>query len=99
MSSVVCSACDTIVPAESVNVSYPDAGLVIAVRSLGYYGGFYDLIFEEERDDDIENWRMCHDCVVKFFATFPLLADRLGTAFGKAMHPCDADVPCCEFAW
>jgi hypothetical protein len=37
---------------------------------------------------------MCHDCIVTFFRTFPMLAEH----FGQGHHSYVGDVPCCEFA-
>lgn len=86
---VECDACGT---REEVCVrsNELDAGWSIPVSALGYYNGFSD---DTTRDDE---WRLCHDCVVKFLALFPRLAESLG----KGQHPSlTKDKPCCDHAW
>lgn len=92
----VCSACRTSVPCTQQE-TYPDDGWVMPFDTFGYYGGFddnIDVLFGGRRSRE---WILCHDCVVKFLETFPLLAQDIG----QNCHPADRDapVPCCRHAW
>lgn len=75
---------------------------------FGYYGGFSDELEVAFGKRESKQWSLCHDCVVKFFDTFPALAE----SFGKGHHPNfihtdfhatgdDGTVhpSCCQFAW
>jgi hypothetical protein len=73
----------------------PDNGWVMPYEHFGYYNGFSDSIPVLVSGERSKDWIFCHDCVVKFFNAFPLLAAE----FGRGHHPCDDDVPCCQFAW
>ena len=89
-----CSACHSTYPCTQQDV-YPDWGFVLPYQTFGYYGGFSDemnVLLGHQRSQE---WILCHDCVVKFFDAFPLLAEQ----FGQNHHPCRSDVPCCQFAW
>lgn len=91
--SVKCSACGNDVDGESVNHHLPDVGFVLPYQEFGYYGGFtdtFDDYYEKPRE-----WLMCHDCVVKLLETFPLLAQTIP----RGEHPCDREIPCCNWAW
>lgn len=91
MGKVSCSACEKQVPTSQAGEMLPEAGLTIRYPDLGFYDGFYDFMDA----DDLSPWILCHDCVVKFLNTFPNLKKSLH----GGLHPCDKDVPCCEFAW
>lgn len=84
----------------------PDSGWEIRLQSLGYYGGFTDIIDE---DDDKHRSVLCHDCVVSLVSSFPAFAKIL---FGKdgniGGHPSlnwkggddgTTNPPCCAWAW
>lgn len=89
MKTVICTACGKLVPAELVNDHLPDNGWSLDFSNFGYYGGFTDEFNETPR------WKLCHDCVVKLLALFPLL----GETINKGGHSCDSEQPCCEWAW
>jgi len=67
-------------------------GWELPYHTFGYYGGFSDSQKSYE-----EQWRLCHDCVIKFLDTFPLL----GVLMGKGLHGITgpSDIPCCKWAW
>lgn len=76
---------------------YPDHGWVLPFETFGYYGGFddsMDVLFGKRISKE---WIFCHDCVVKFLDTFPLLAESIG----RNCHSdrTDSDTPCCRHAW
>ena len=89
-----CSACGVEYPCTQQD-NYPDKGWVLPFDTFGYYGGFddnVDVLFSEVQS---RQWFLCHDCVVKFFTLFPRLRDT----FGKGLHQCESETPCCEWAW
>jgi hypothetical protein len=63
---------------------------------FGYRGGFSEEVGALVGNRHSREWILCHDCVVRFLDTFPLLAERAGLS---ALHHCDAETPCCRFAW
>lgn len=65
--------------------------------TFGYYGGFDDNVGVLTGSDLSRQWILCHDCVVKFLDTFPLLAQDIG----QNCHPDSrhAQIPCCRHAW
>ena len=87
----ICSECGSD-PASSPRL--PDCGLSFTPNEFGYYGGFTDSQpWLGAQDGD---WVfLCHDCSLKLVRTFPSIAKALG----RKLHPCDTDIPCCEFAW
>jgi hypothetical protein len=87
MKSVICDACEKSyrVPDDQL---IPE-GWIVPYSSFGYYEGFTDYL-------DDGSWLMCHDCIVKFLYTFPLLGMKVGR--GQHLSITD-DKPCCEFAW
>jgi len=91
---IECSACGHLSEATQQN-ALPDNGLLLPYETFGYYGGFSDSMRVLIGHQLSKEWILCHDCVVKFLRTFPLLAD----SFGKGHHPCEDNTPCCEFAW
>lgn len=92
---------------QQTSPALPDGGWVLMFEHFGYYGGFSDDIEVTLGGKDSESWTLCHDCVVKFFDAFPLLAER----FAGGHHPnfihtdhdggdIGTDHPsCCRFAW
>ena len=62
---------------------------------FGYYNGFDDNVRVLLGGSESREWLFCHDCVVKFLETFPLLAGDIGAD----CHPCQDDEPCCRHAW
>lgn len=92
----VCSACRASVPCTQQE-SYPDSGWVMPFDTFGYYGGFDDNVGVLTGSVRTREWILCHDCVVKFLDTFPLLAQDIG----QNCHPDSRDtpVPCCRHAW
>ena len=92
----VCSACRTSYPCTQQD-SYPDDGWVMPFDTFGYYGGFDDNIGVLLGGRRSREWILCHDCVVKFLDTFPLLAQDIG----QNCHPADREspLPCCRHAW
>lgn len=91
-----CSACCASVPCTQQK-SYPDNGWVLPFDTFGYYGGFDDNLTVLSGSVRSREWIMCHDCVAKFLATFPLLAQMVG----QNCHPDSRNtpVPCCTHAW
>jgi hypothetical protein len=92
--NVECSGCGNSAPATQQE-NYPDNGWVMPFDSFGYYGGFDDNIDWLFNKEESRQWILCHDCVVRFLQLFP----RLHKSIGKALHPCESDTPCCEWAW
>lgn len=106
MTMVTCDCCGKEEVATQQNASL-DNGWSLPVDLFGYYGGFSDnmgvLVGEEET-----SWmNMCHDCVVKFLDTFPMLASKLTNTghpnHNKPFHVClddEREFPsCCKWAW
>lgn len=81
-----CNACGRDYPIAN-GQSAPEHGWYLPYTRFGYYNGFDDS-FESAK------WFLCHDCVVKFLDTFPLLAKDL-----QGCHPCNSETPCCQYAW
>lgn len=96
MDKIICDSCNTEVNPESVNPELPERGFVFDFQNGSYYGGFTDSVpfGDEER---IQPWKMCHDCMVKFFEVFPSLTT--GTKLGTGHHPSPTDKPCCNYCW
>lgn len=87
----MCHGCGAMAPHHSQE-NAPDNGWDLPYESFGYYAGFTD----SERPTD-DKWRLCHDCVIKFLDTFPLL----GMLIPKGQHTMlgPSDIPCCRWAW
>lgn len=96
---VKCDACGGDAPCDTME-DYPDGGWHLPYPLFGYYCGFTDDI------DGIQlSWIICHDCVARLLALFPLLAKSLG----KGGHPAGVSTPdttanehskpCCDFCW
>ena len=92
-------------PAQPDNL--PDLGLEMFPLTFGYYGGFFDN-FPTDMDKPTGNRVVfCHDCSVALFRQFPSLFRGLddvvfpvqGGRVAYGLHPCEDDIPCCEFAW
>jgi len=91
----VCSACEqTCDTLQTPN--YPEQGWRIPFDLFGYRGGFSEEVGALIGNRRSREWILCHDCVVKFLDTFPLLAEKAGLS---ALHRCEAEKPCCRFAW
>ena len=89
----LCDACGAVVKCTQQKNVFDD-GIEFDFTGSGYYGGFIDNFPPDDTGKTM--WRMCHDCVVKFLQTFPMLAQKLD---GMGCHPSDADKPCCKWAW
>jgi hypothetical protein len=70
----------------------PDNGWVFNINNFGYYAGFTDPIGDPE-----QIVRLCHDCIVKFLDTFPLLSVLVGKGGHSPNGP--NEKPCCRYAW
>lgn len=98
----ICDTCGKETPVVTGG-SAPETGWELPVDQFGYYGGFSDnmdvLLGQEENA-----WlKMCHDCVLKFLDTFPLLAEKI-TCLGHSMKHDNWDdklatKSCCKYAW
>lgn len=92
----VCSACEQVCEA-TYTKNYPDNGWCLSFDNFGYRGGFSEEIGVLLGNRRSREWILCHDCVIRFFETFPLLPERIGLS--GALHSCDNDTPCCKYAW
>lgn len=105
--TIVCDGCGKtylkkVYPSGRIYGEPPERGWILPYKQFGYYGGFDDSgLF-----DDGEDWWLCHDCVLKFMDTFPLLAEQMVGGLhpnGNEPHDDDEDgtnyPPCCRFAW
>ena len=90
-----CSACLALLPCTQQQ-SYPDLGWVLPFDTFGYYGGFDDNTDVLSGYMRSREWILCHDCVVKFLETFPLLAQTIGQNCHHSNS--DASTPCCNHA-
>lgn len=91
-----CSACNSKIECTQQK-HYPDSGWVFPFDTFGYYGGFDDNLSVLIGNVRSREWIMCHDCVVKFLETFPLLAESIGGNCHPDMS--DSAIPCCRYAW
>ena len=92
--TVTCDACGNEVERHDFS-NVPALGWTVPYDTLGYYYGFTDNLDELEHETT-RTFSMCHDCVVRFLETFPLLKRFIQ----KGSHPSsDEDKPCCDFAW
>ena len=87
----ICHGCGSMAPHDSQE-SLPDNGWAFDLNLFGYYGGFTDAFGE-----DPQRIRLCHDCVLKFLDTFPLLSVLIGNGCHSQNGP--NEVPCCRYAW
>ncbi len=87
----ICNGCGSMAPHHSQE-NHPDNGWTFDLNNLGYYAGFTDCIGFEATQINL-----CHDCVLKFLDTFPLL----GILVGKGGHSPNGpdEKPCCQYAW
>jgi hypothetical protein len=94
-----CTACSQLSPIETLHNGL-DNGLELS-GFAGYYGGFTDQYEpdSQEQHDTYNKAYFCHKCCVKLFKTFPALARNVGINKFWGHHPCDADEPCCDYAW
>lgn len=81
--SITCNGCGNEAP-NNDQQNYPDGGWGLPLDTFGYYGGFDDNISVMFGDKESRTAVLCHDCVVRFFDTFPLLAERFPIRGG---HP------------
>lgn len=88
-----CSGCGNMAPHHSQK-KYPDNGWSIPVNDLGYYGGFTDSINEPESSYTIN---LCHECVIKFLETFPMIGLLIGKGGHNQFGP--NETPCCAWSW
>lgn len=85
----------------------PDGGWILPYEEFGYYGGFSDDLQVAFGERESRSWSLCHDCVVKFFETFPLLAEQVAGGHHPNFIHTDyrsdedgtLDPSCCRFAW
>lgn len=82
----ICDACGSGLPTQGWHVPY---------QQMGYYNGFTDNLDVLLSEEEPKYWFLCHDCIVKFLTMFP----RLGEFLDQGEHPCDAEAPCCSWAW
>lgn len=87
----ICHGCGSMAPHHSQE-SLPDNGWTFNLNNFGYYGGFTDPIGEEP-----ERIKLCHDCVLKFLETFPLLGMFISSGSHSMFGP--DEKPCCKYAW
>lgn len=87
----ICHGCGSMAPHHSQE-SLPDNGWTFDLNDLGYYGGFTDSIGEEP-----QRMRLCHDCVLKFLRTFPLISMFIQPGSHNMFGP--DEKPCCRYAW
>jgi hypothetical protein len=108
MKTVKCDNCLKQVEAGTIQGdNYPSDGLEIHPLTFGYYGGFLDNFPTDMDKPSGERVVFCHDCARDLFNTFPSLLKGLsdngieaaGGNICYGLHPCEADSPCCEFAW
>lgn len=89
-----CHGCEAVVPlvfgAHDTSFKQVESGLSLPFN--GHYGGFLDTVFDPYA---FQYLTLCHGCCVKFFETFPKVADRFR---GRGLHPYEG-APCCEFGW
>jgi hypothetical protein len=87
----LCHGCGSMAP-HHTQENAPDNGWVFDMNNFGYYAGFTDFILQ-----DPQLVRLCHDCVVKFLDTFPLLSVLVGKGGHSQNGP--NEKPCCQYAW
>jgi hypothetical protein len=87
-----CNGCGNMAPHHSQEGA-PDNGWSIPVDNLGYYGGFTDALIENESN----TINLCHDCVIKFIETFPMIGLLIGKGGHSQIGP--NEKPCCAWAW
>lgn len=108
MSTIKCDNCRKQVDTNSFQgENFPDNGLEIYPLTFGYYGGFLDN-FPTDNDKPMgERVVFCHECARDLFRIFPSLLKGIQATLADAtrgnifygLHPCEAETPCCEFAW
>lgn len=100
--TITCDACGCEAESHSDEVSIYN-GWELPVDQFGYYAGFSDNIDVLIGIKENAWLKMCHDCVLKFLETFPLLAEKI-TCLGHSMRHENHDDPlstksCCKYAW
>jgi len=91
---VRCHGCELEHPATQQD-KFPDNGWVLDYENFGYYGGWSDNIQVLLGNRTSKPWVLCHGCVLKLLDALPLLKQY----FEVGQHPCDAEIPCCSFAY
>lgn len=87
----MCHGCGSMAP-HHIQKSVSDNGWAFDINSFGAYGGFTDPIGEQPE------WvRLCHDCVLKFLNTFPLIGLFIKAGNHSQFGP--NEKPCCKYAW
>lgn len=94
----VCHGCGSMAPHHSQQVLF-DNGWTFNLNNFGYYGGFTDYHgdFTNPIGEELERIRFCHDCVLKFLETFPLLGMFISSGSHSMSGP--DEKPCCKYAW
>lgn len=87
----VCHGCGSMAPHHSQKDA-PDNGWTFNLNNFGYYAGFTDPF-----GDPPQIIRLCHDCVLKFLNTFPMLGVLVGGGCHSQNGP--NEKPCCRYAW
>lgn len=87
----ICTGCGNMAP-HHTQKDAPDNGWTFNLDTFGYYGGFTD-----EYGEIPQHVRLCHDCVLKFLDTFPLLGMIVGQGNHSMFGP--QEKPCCKYAW
>ncbi len=87
----VCHGCGSMAP-HHAQKNLSDNGWTFDLNNFGYYGGFTD-----SPEHESERVRLCHDCVLKFVETFPLLGMFIGSGCHSMYGP--NEKPCCKYAW
>lgn len=92
----ICHGCGMMAPHHDQK-DYPDNGWSFPVDSLGYYGGFTDVISGLDSKEKSDVLRLCHDCVLNLLKTFPLLEIFISKGSHSQYGP--NEKPCCKYAW
>lgn len=92
----VCHGCGMMAPHHEQK-NYPDNGWSFPIDNFGYYGGFTDVISGLDSNEKFNILKFCHDCVLKFLETFPLLGMFITKGSHSQYGP--NEKPCCKYAW
>lgn len=91
--TVICDACLRAVPARSIGLELPAAGLEVSIN--GYYNGFHD-----EPPWEQEDFYICHDCSLKLYSFFKskkfVPEDYRGSHYSLNAK---FNEQCCEFSY
>lgn len=72
-------------------------GIVIALNSIGYYGGFLDSEWGDLENEKVAH--LCHDCSLLLMRTMSGLAKYLMPNRGGHPFQGGSEAPCCEYTW